>query len=72
MYFINYMSKRGPLVLQHSETEAQDGSKIIENTYVIYTPKIIKFVYHSNPNPTSLVLPNTQTIIHKRNSEIPR
>lgn len=45
------MSKDGPLVPQHSESISADGNIVIENTYLIYTPKIIKFVYRQTPQP---------------------
>lgn len=41
------MSKDGPLVTKHSESIDADGNIVIENTYLIYTPKIIKFIYHT-------------------------
>lgn len=45
------MSKDGSLVTQHSESIDADGNIVIENTYLIYTPKIIKFVYRKAPEP---------------------
>jgi hypothetical protein len=58
-YFINYMSKEWPLVAQHRESIDANGNRVIENTYIIYTPKIIKFVYHTPTQHTPLAAANT-------------
>lgn len=50
------MSKGNPLVVRKSEQIATPKGTTLENTYVIYSPKIIKFVYNTRPNKTLLDL----------------
>lgn len=75
-YFIIYMSKDAPLVTQHSESIDADGNIIIENTYLIYTPKIIKFVYRKAPQqpgqhfePPATTLPATLQLANSKESK---
>lgn len=69
------MSKEWPLVAQHSEEIDANGNYTIENTYLIYTPKIIKFVYYLAPSPPPFVsntLPTTLCLADSKESKSPK